>query len=88
MILCSSNYIIQDIFQWTFLHFWIASQDFVSDIWNFDNNPARAILLYFLLHFNYDIKQKETSSDSTQSRDQQIDLEAYQQILLESLAPE
>ena len=24
---------------------------------------------YFLLHFNYDIKQKEISSDSTQSRD-------------------
>ena len=24
---------------------------------------------YFLLHFNYDIRQKETSSDSTQSRD-------------------
>ena len=24
---------------------------------------------YFILHFNYDIKQKERSSDSTQSRD-------------------
>ena len=24
---------------------------------------------HFLLHFNYDIKQKESSSDSTQSRD-------------------
>ena len=24
---------------------------------------------YFLLHFNYNIRQKETSSDSTQSRD-------------------
>ena len=34
---------------------------------------------YFLLHFNYYIRQKETSLDSTQSRDQQID----QQILLE-----
>ena len=32
-------------------------------------------------------KQKETSSDSTQSRDQQIDLQAYQQILPESWAP-
>ena len=42
---------------------------------------------YFLLHFNYDIKQKERSSDSTQSRDQSIDLEAYQQILPESLVP-
>ena len=38
---------------------------------------------YFLLHFNYDIKQKETSSNSTQSRDQQID----QQILPESPTP-
>ena len=42
---------------------------------------------YFLLHFNYDIKQKERSSDSTQSRDQPIDLKACQQILPESLAP-
>ena len=38
---------------------------------------------YFLLHLNYDIKQKETSSDSTKSRDQQID----QQMLPESPAP-
>ena len=40
----------------------------------------------FLL-FNYDIKQRERSSDSTQSRDRPIDLEAYQQILPESPAP-
>ena len=39
---------------------------------------------YFLLHFNYDIKQKETSSDSTQSRDQQID----KQILPEVPVPD
>ena len=39
---------------------------------------------YFLLHFNHDIRQKETSSDSTQSRDQQID----QQILPEVPAPD
>ena len=38
---------------------------------------------YFILHFNYDIKQKERSLDSTQSRDQPIDLETYQQILTE-----
>ena len=38
---------------------------------------------YFLLHFNYDIKQKEKSLESTQSRAQQID----QQILPESQAP-
>ena len=39
---------------------------------------------YFLLHFNYYMEQKETLSDSTQSRDQQID----QQILLEVPAPD
>ena len=39
------------------------------------------------MHFNYDIRQKETSSDSTQSRDQQIDMEDYQQILPEAPAP-
>ena len=39
---------------------------------------------YFLLHFNYYIRQKETSSDSTQSRDPQID----QQILLKVPAPD
>ena len=38
---------------------------------------------YFLLCFNYDTKQKETSSDSTQSRDRQID----QEILPESSVP-
>ena len=43
---------------------------------------------YFLLCFNYDIKQKEKrSSDLTQSRDRPIDLEAYQHILPESPAP-
>ena len=42
---------------------------------------------YFILCFNNDIKQKERSSDSTESRDQPIDLEAYQQILPESPAP-
>ena len=42
---------------------------------------------YFLLHFNYDIKQKERSSDCTKSRDQQIDLQVYQQIIPELLAP-
>ena len=42
---------------------------------------------YFILHFNYNIKQKERSSDSFQSRDQAIDLETYQQILPESPAP-
>ena len=39
---------------------------------------------YFLLHSNYDIRQKETSSDSTQSRDQQID----QKILPEVPVPD
>ena len=39
---------------------------------------------YFLLHFNCDIKPKETTMDSTQSRDYQTD----QQILLETLAPD
>ena len=43
---------------------------------------------YFLLCFNYDIRQKETSSDSTQSRDQQTDIEDYQQILPEAPAPD
>ena len=33
---------------------------------------------YFLLHFNYDMRQKETPSDCTQSRDQQIDQQTYQ----------
>ena len=42
---------------------------------------------YFILHFNYDIKQQERSLDSTQSRDRPIDLETYQQILPESPAP-
>ena len=42
---------------------------------------------YFLLCFNYNIKQKERSPDSTQSRDQPIDLEAYQHILPESPVP-
>ena len=41
---------------------------------------------YFILRFNYNIKQNERSSDSTQSRDRPIDLEAYQQILPESPA--
>ena len=39
---------------------------------------------YFLSCFNYYIRQKETSSDSTQSRDQQIN----QQIILEVPAPD
>ena len=43
---------------------------------------------YFLLHFNYDIRQKKTSSDSTQSRDRQTDIEVYQQILPEAPAPD
>ena len=38
---------------------------------------------YFLLHFNCDIRQKETTLDSTQSRDRQSD----QQTLPETLAP-
>ena len=42
---------------------------------------------YFLFYFHYDIRQKETSSDSTQSRDRQIDIEDYQQILPEAPAP-
>ena len=42
---------------------------------------------YFLLGFNYNRQQKKRSLDSTQSRDQQIDLEAYKQILPESSAP-
>ena len=42
---------------------------------------------YFLLHFNYDIRQKETSSDFTKSRDRQIDIEDYQQILPETPVP-
>ena len=42
---------------------------------------------YFLLHFNYDKRQGETSSDSTQSRDQQIDIDDYQQILPEAPVP-
>ena len=37
--------------------------------------------------FNYDIRQKETSLDSIQSRDWQIDIEDYQQILSEVTAP-
>ena len=39
---------------------------------------------YFLLCFNHYIRQKETTPDSTQSRDCQID----QQIFLETLAPD
>ena len=42
---------------------------------------------YFILHFNHDIKHKETPSDSTQSRDRPIDLETDHQILPESTAP-
>ena len=38
---------------------------------------------YFLLHFSGDIRQKETTPDSTQSRDRQSD----QQTLPETLAP-
>ena len=57
-------------------HFWIASQD----------NLGCAILLVFSFAL-YDIKQKERSLDSTQGRDQPIDLEAYQQILPESPTP-
>ena len=41
---------------------------------------------YLILHFNYDIKCKERPSDSTQSRDQPIDLETDHQILPESPA--
>ena len=38
------------------------------------------VLFYWclILHYNYDIKRKERSLDSVQSRDQPIDLEAYQ----------
>ena len=43
---------------------------------------------YFLLHFNCNIRQKETSSDSTKSRDPQTDIEDYQQILPEAPAPD
>ena len=39
------------------------------------------------MYLNYDIKQKERPSDSTQSRDQPIDLGTYQEILPELLAP-
>ena len=39
---------------------------------------------YFLLCFNHYIRQKETTPDSTQSRDCQID----QQIFLQTLAPD
>ena len=39
---------------------------------------------YFLLHFNHYIRQKETTPDSTQSRDSQTD----QQILPETFAPD
>ena len=62
-----------DIF--TFLD---ASQDFIwiYEFWTIIQDVL--FHWYFLLHFNY-IRQKETSLDSTQSRDQQID----QQILLE-----
>ena len=42
---------------------------------------------YFILHLNYDIKHKERPSDSTQSRDQPIDLETNYQILPESQSP-
>ena len=59
---------------WTY-EFWIMIQDMLF-YW------------YFLLCFNYDIRQTETSSDSTQSRDQQIDTEDYQQILPEAPVPD
>ena len=39
---------------------------------------------YFLLHFNHYIRQKETTLDSTQSRDHQMD----QKILPETFAPD
>ena len=39
---------------------------------------------YFLLHFNCDIRQKETTPDSTQSRDHQLD----QRTLPETLVPD
>ena len=39
------------------------------------------------MRFNYDIGQKETSLDSTQSRDQQIDTGDYQQIVPEAPMP-
>ena len=42
---------------------------------------------YFILHFNYNIKHKERPLDSTQGRDQPIDLETDHQILPESPAP-
>ena len=38
---------------------------------------------YFILCFNYDTKHKERPSDSTQSRDQPVDLETDHQILSE-----
>ena len=51
-----------------------------------DNNTGCAVSLvdYFPFHFNCSTRQKETSSDSTQKRNQQID----QQILLEVPAPD
>ena len=52
-----------------------------------DNSSGHDILLVFILCFNYDIKHKETPLDSTQSRDQPIDLETDHQILPESPAP-
>ena len=42
---------------------------------------------YFISYFNYDIKHKERSWDSTQSRDQPTDLETDYQILPESQSP-
>ena len=42
---------ICDTFQQTFLHFWIASQDFSQDKWNLDNNSGCAILLVFYFMF-------------------------------------
>ena len=47
-----------DTFQRTFLHFWIASQDFSQDVWNLDNILGRVILLVFFFTFQLRYKTK------------------------------
>ena len=48
------------------------SQDFISDIQLVVQITTCTVYWYFLLHYNCYIRPKETPSDSTQSRDQQL----------------
>ena len=71
----------------TFLHFGLLARIL---FWTYETWTIIQDILfywYFLLCFKYDTKQKERSSYSTQSRDQPIDLKAYQQILPELPVP-